>query len=221
MLVEAQRRAPLDVAQILEDETDDMVADVLEQLGEIKPVGGTFRAHEALGVATLALAEGNNSAKQIVVIATQYEGLTYATMNEFYRLQERALSVRLSGVWRTHVLRGWLVGWEAAYTLPASILLPARVSWSATPRIASSGLTAGSGGIYKTVADGAGGAAYGKLMADSEITGQNDGAVDPLLLADLFDHSAQLGLHVSPRPIQRLGESKTAQRAARSPNSCS
>lgn len=43
-------------------------ADVLEQLAAIKPVGGTFRAHEALGVATLALAEGDNSAKQIIVL---------------------------------------------------------------------------------------------------------------------------------------------------------
>ncbi|MCH7226038.1 PA14 domain-containing protein [Verrucomicrobiaceae bacterium E54] len=42
-------------------------ADVLGVLEQLKPVGGTFRAHEALGVATLALAEGNNASKEIVV----------------------------------------------------------------------------------------------------------------------------------------------------------
>jgi hypothetical protein len=42
-------------------------ADVLGVLDQLKPVGGTFRAHEALGVATLGLAEGNNASKEIVV----------------------------------------------------------------------------------------------------------------------------------------------------------
>jgi len=42
-------------------------ADVLGLLDDLKPVGGTFRAHEALGLATLGLAEGANAAKEIVV----------------------------------------------------------------------------------------------------------------------------------------------------------
>jgi hypothetical protein len=42
-------------------------ADVLGQLDELRMVGGGFRAHEALGVATLALAEGEHASKQIIV----------------------------------------------------------------------------------------------------------------------------------------------------------
>ncbi|MGB1128868.1 MAG: BatA domain-containing protein, partial [Haloferula sp.] len=42
-------------------------ADVLGVLDQLMPVGGTFRAHEALGMATLGLAEGNNASKEIVV----------------------------------------------------------------------------------------------------------------------------------------------------------
>lgn len=42
-------------------------ADVLGILDDLKPVGGTFRAHEALGMATLGLAEGNNASKEVVV----------------------------------------------------------------------------------------------------------------------------------------------------------
>ena len=42
-------------------------ADVLGVLDSLKPIGGTFRAHEALGVATLGLAEGTNASKEIVV----------------------------------------------------------------------------------------------------------------------------------------------------------
>ncbi|MEM1082616.1 MAG: BatA domain-containing protein [Verrucomicrobiota bacterium] len=42
-------------------------ADVLGVLDALEPVGGTFRAHEALGAATLALAEGTNASKEIVV----------------------------------------------------------------------------------------------------------------------------------------------------------
>jgi len=42
-------------------------ADVLGQLDELRLVGGGFRAHDALGVATLALAEGEHPGKQIIV----------------------------------------------------------------------------------------------------------------------------------------------------------
>ncbi|MBU6326575.1 MAG: BatA domain-containing protein, partial [Verrucomicrobia bacterium] len=42
-------------------------ADVLGVLDSLKPVGGSFRAHDALGVATLALAQGNNASKDIIV----------------------------------------------------------------------------------------------------------------------------------------------------------
>ena len=42
-------------------------ADVLGVLDSLKPIGGTFRAHEALGVATPGLAGGTNASKEIVV----------------------------------------------------------------------------------------------------------------------------------------------------------
>ena len=42
-------------------------ADVLGVLDGLAPVGGTFRAHEALGMATLALSEGTNASKEIIV----------------------------------------------------------------------------------------------------------------------------------------------------------
>ena len=44
-------------------------ADVLGVLEELQAVGGTFRAHEALGMATLALSEGLNVSKEIVVFS--------------------------------------------------------------------------------------------------------------------------------------------------------
>lgn len=43
-------------------------ADVLAQLEGLQVVGGTFRAHDALGMATLILAEGTNSNKDIILI---------------------------------------------------------------------------------------------------------------------------------------------------------
>jgi hypothetical protein len=43
-------------------------ADVLEILESLQPVGGSFRAHEALGMATLVLAQGDNTQKEIIVI---------------------------------------------------------------------------------------------------------------------------------------------------------
>ncbi len=42
-------------------------ADVLGVLDSLRPLGGTFRAHEALGVATLGLAQGSNASKEIIV----------------------------------------------------------------------------------------------------------------------------------------------------------
>lgn len=42
-------------------------ADVLEVLDQLEPVGGPFRAHDALGMATLSLAEGRGSTKDLVV----------------------------------------------------------------------------------------------------------------------------------------------------------
>ena len=42
-------------------------ADVLEVLEQLEPVGGPFRAHDALGMATLSLAEGRGSSKDLVV----------------------------------------------------------------------------------------------------------------------------------------------------------
>ena len=49
-------------------------ADVLGVLDALRPVGGTFRAHEALGVATLGLAEGTNASKEIVVFTDAQRG---------------------------------------------------------------------------------------------------------------------------------------------------
>lgn len=49
-------------------------ADVLGVLDSLQPVGGSFRAHEALGVATLALAEGTATAKEIVVFTDSQRG---------------------------------------------------------------------------------------------------------------------------------------------------
>lgn len=42
-------------------------ADVLEVLESLKPVGGPFQAHDALGMAVLGLGEGDHAAKEIVV----------------------------------------------------------------------------------------------------------------------------------------------------------
>lgn len=42
-------------------------ADVLGVLDKLQPIGGTFRAHDALGMATLGLAQGTNASKEIIV----------------------------------------------------------------------------------------------------------------------------------------------------------
>lgn len=49
-------------------------ADVLGVLDSLQPIGGSFRAHEALGVATLGLAEGTNASKEIVVFTDAQRG---------------------------------------------------------------------------------------------------------------------------------------------------
>ena len=46
-------------------------ADVLEVLDSLEPVGGPFRAHEALGVATLTLTEGSSANKDLIVFSDQ------------------------------------------------------------------------------------------------------------------------------------------------------
>ncbi|MEO8615970.1 MAG: PA14 domain-containing protein [Luteolibacter sp.] len=42
-------------------------ADVLGVLEKLEPIGGSFRAHDALGMATLGLAQGTNTTKEIIV----------------------------------------------------------------------------------------------------------------------------------------------------------
>ena len=44
-------------------------ADVLEILNELKPIGGPFQAQDAIGIATLSLAEGENTTKEILVFS--------------------------------------------------------------------------------------------------------------------------------------------------------
>ena len=49
-------------------------ADVLGVLDDLRPIGGSFRAHEALGLATLGLAEGTNASKEIIVFTDTQRG---------------------------------------------------------------------------------------------------------------------------------------------------
>ena len=49
-------------------------ADVLGVLDALRAVGGSFRAHEALGMATLGLAEGANASKEIIVFTDAQRG---------------------------------------------------------------------------------------------------------------------------------------------------
>jgi len=44
-------------------------ADVLDVLEKLRPVGGTFRAQDAIGMATLSLAEGENGSKEILLFS--------------------------------------------------------------------------------------------------------------------------------------------------------
>lgn len=62
-------------------------ADVLGVLDQLKPVGGTFRAHDALGMATLGLAQGSNASKEIVVFTdSQRSGWRLETPNAWDQL---------------------------------------------------------------------------------------------------------------------------------------
>jgi len=64
-------------------------ADVLELLGEMKPLGGGFRAHEALGVASLVLAEGVHANKQIIVLTDgQRHGWRFGDAGAWTSLEE-------------------------------------------------------------------------------------------------------------------------------------
>jgi hypothetical protein len=67
-------------------------ADVLGVLDKLETVGGTFRAHDALGMATLGLAEGTNASKEIIVFTdTQRSG---------WRLENPAAWDGLEAAWK-------------------------------------------------------------------------------------------------------------------------
>lgn len=66
-------------------------ADVLEVLDSLEPVGGPFRAHEALGVATLTLAEGSGASKDLIVFSDQ--------QRFGWRLESPAAWENLGDVW--------------------------------------------------------------------------------------------------------------------------
>ena len=67
--------------------------DVLAQLDGLKAVGGTFRAHEALGMATLALAEGKHPNRDIIVLTdSQRHG---------WRLDNAGAWQALAAAWKT------------------------------------------------------------------------------------------------------------------------
>ncbi|QJE94664.1 PA14 domain-containing protein [Luteolibacter luteus] len=64
-------------------------ADVLGVLDSLRPVGGTFRAHEALGIATLGLAEGTNASKEVIVFTdAQRAGWRFDNPNAWAGLDE-------------------------------------------------------------------------------------------------------------------------------------
>jgi hypothetical protein len=67
-------------------------ADVLGVLEKLEPVGGSFRAHDALGMATLGLAEGTNASKEIIVFTdSQRSG---------WRFENPAAWDGLEGAWK-------------------------------------------------------------------------------------------------------------------------
>lgn len=66
-------------------------ADVLEVLDSLEPVGGPFRAHEALGVATLTLDEGSGATKDLIVFSDQ--------QRFGWRLESPAAWENLGAVW--------------------------------------------------------------------------------------------------------------------------
>ena len=64
-------------------------ADVLGVLDSLRPVGGTFRAHGALGIATLGLAEGKNTSKEVIVFTdAQRAGWRFDNPNAWAGLDE-------------------------------------------------------------------------------------------------------------------------------------
>jgi len=67
--------------------------DVLDMLESLQPVGGTFRAHEALGMATLVLSQGVNTDKEIVILTdSQRAG---------WRFDEPAAWRNLDSAWKS------------------------------------------------------------------------------------------------------------------------
>ena len=67
--------------------------DVLGVIDKLEPVGGTFRAHDALGMATLGLAAGTNASKEIVVFTdSQRSG---------WRFENPAAWDGLESAWKT------------------------------------------------------------------------------------------------------------------------
>ncbi len=76
-------------------------ADVLGVLDNLQPAGGSFRAHDALGMATLGLAQGTNSSKQIVVFTdAQRSG---------WRLENPGAWDALAAAWKTLPTRPKLI----------------------------------------------------------------------------------------------------------------
>ena len=64
-------------------------ADVLAQIESLRASGGVFRAHEALGVATLALAEGERPNKEIIVLTdAQRHGWRFENAGAWQSLQQ-------------------------------------------------------------------------------------------------------------------------------------
>ncbi len=64
-------------------------ADVLGVLDSLQPVGGSFRAYEALGVATIGLAEGHNRTKEIIVFSdAQRSGWQLENPNAWNELEQ-------------------------------------------------------------------------------------------------------------------------------------
>lgn len=64
-------------------------ADVLAQLEGLQVVGGTFRAHDALGVATLILSEGSNVNKDIILLTdTQRNGWRFDDLGAWKSMEQ-------------------------------------------------------------------------------------------------------------------------------------
>ena len=109
-------------------------ADVLDQLNRMKPLGGGFRAHEALGMASLVLAEGVHTSKQIIVITDgQRHGWRFGDAGAWTSLEDawnalpekpRLLLRRLSAP--ADLRNAGIAGIEAARTLVGTDQ-PARV----------------------------------------------------------------------------------------------